>query len=152
MTTSPKHSVPLGQSQWGAGLTKSRARSCRTGVSARPGNGPPPVLGAKEDENLSGMAGGHVWPQPTDNPRIVCVWRWWVEEVGSGGRAGRVGGGSLLPGWSLLGYSWSPAPVPTPRSLRICSEFEGASNNLHKGKDFCFTLNSHGFRICRRSL
>ena len=72
------------------------------------------------------------------SPRTLCVWRQGAERWGVGVEQAELGvAPSSQDGvsWDILG---SPAPVPTPRSLQNLQQIEEASNNLHKGKDFCF--------------
>ena len=97
---------------------------------------------------LEGMCGPNL-EQSQDSVCVEAV----GGEVGSGGRAGSVGGGSLLPGWSLLGYSWEPCPCPHPqKSPEFAVDWRSFQQSPQR-KRFLFSHSTPmDSRICGRSL
>ena len=115
--------------------------------------GPPPVLGAKRRWKPL-WDGWRARVAPTrSSPRALCVWRQGAERWREGGRAGKVRGGSLLPGWRLLGYSQEPCPCPHPqKSPEFAVDWRSFQRSPQR-KRFLFshspTMDS---RICGRYL
>ena len=87
------------------------------------------------------------------SPRAVCVRGGRAERWGEGGRAGKVEGGSLLPGRRLLGCSREPCPCPHPQKSPEFAVHGGSFQHSPQRKRFLF---SHSppidSRICGRSL
>ena len=115
--------------------------------------GPPPVLGAKGRwKPLWDGWRAHVAPT-WSSLRTVCVWGGRAERWGEGGRAGKVEGGSLLPGRRLLGCSREPCPCPHPQKSPEFAVDGGSFQHSPQRKRFLF---SHSplidSRICGRSL
>lgn len=142
MTTSPKHPVPLGKSQWGAGLTKSRARSRRTGVSASPVWSPSSSRSKKKMKTSLGWLEGTCGPNTEQSQDTVCV------EAG-GGEVGRGGSSRQSEGWlpPPTGIFLGTLPLsPPPEVSRICSRLKKLPTFSTKEKISVFTLTYHGFQ------
>ena len=146
MTTSPKHPVPLGKSQWGAGLTKSRERSRRTGVSASPVWSPSSSRGKKKMETSLGWLEGTWGPSTEQSQDTVCV-EAGGREVGRGGSSRQSAGWLPPPRMKAPGIFSGALPLsPPPEVSRICSRLKKLPTFSTKEKISVFTLTYHGFQ------